>query len=581
MAYNLDSRVYVLKGAGSNDGYVWLLGLCLTQRKDGRNPSGQRELLGHSDTHPTSLMGAETPGAHCPFHELLMPWCLKVKDAHACVSAPCAHTHMCTHTPAQSSTASIQGHPVATPIFGKKRASNEINELITPLCSRQCHGQFKEPGRGPLSPLPGGPPKGERGPPVEARGCSLRALGLWPSALPEPRQRAFRLCCTVQIPRGVEAKRAHAAAADSCNTNRLSEASRVAAATAEAASARAAQGPASVPTLHAAKRLAFASAERQPRQPWNHKQRPASERLSLEWHLLGIPVFAVVDSTGSPFVFSEERAPRSRSRRTYWDRLRGRGPPLKSDPPRLVQKGLLFFDANEAFAYLHQLLKTSPHVDARVAVLSLSRVFPEFRRQSRLLLRLPPDDASHKAPILEQRQDHEALSPLFQWLFVPSRRATVHARQIRRALGVPLFYRRELRILRGGKSILPLFFDLEDLQRTWKAACAGNGGASSCSSSNEGDDKAGVEIVDFLDLLLRAALEPQSAACAQGDLSNGAVTPGQQHQQGKQPQQPHLLGKLLEEGLWGLVPSTVALEQVEALKKGGTRPAVLHTSPDD
>ena len=71
------------------------------------------------------------------------------------------------------------------------------------------------------------------------------------------------------------------------------------------------------------------------------------------------------------------------------------------------------------------------------------------------------------------------------------------------ARGVPLFFCRSLGLKRNGRNILPLFFSLNDLEKTWRAAC------SSTSNKNINEEHMRLEVVDLLDLLLRAAFQKQ------------------------------------------------------------------------
>lgn len=91
---------------------------------------------------------------------------------------------------------------------------------------------------------------------------------------------------------------------------------------------------------------------------------------------LGVPVFAIVDRSGNPYIFSEERVlipkynvgvtdttycnlkNRKTAKKQRWSLLRWRN---RASPDRVVtvQRGLLFLNANDATAYMNQLVKTS------------------------------------------------------------------------------------------------------------------------------------------------------------------------------------------------------------------------------
>lgn len=92
--------------------------------------------------------------------------------------------------------------------------------------------------------------------------------------------------------------------------------------------------------------------------------------------LLGVPVFAVVDRSGNPYIFSEQKvlvpeykdgAPNNRecsvkdckgAGKRGWSFFRFKSRPTPGRP-LTVQRGLLFFNADDAATYMNQLVKTS------------------------------------------------------------------------------------------------------------------------------------------------------------------------------------------------------------------------------
>ncbi|CDJ39987.1 hypothetical protein, conserved [Eimeria tenella] len=152
------------------------------------------------------------------------------------------------------------------------------------------------------------------------------------------------------------------------------------------------------------------------------------------------------------------------------------------------------------------------------------------------------------------------------------------ARKLGSSVAVPLFYRPGLSVQRRGRAVLPLCFELRDLIRTWAAASSSSSSSSSSeggSGSSSGEDGQ-VMVLDLLDLLLRAALQQQASPTR----TDSALAQQRQQQQ-QQQQQQESLAELIDSGLWGLVPSSEALQQVQMMRARGVRKAQLHLSPDD
>eukprot|EP00181_Compsopogon_caeruleus_P005503 CAMPEP_0184686942 /NCGR_PEP_ID=MMETSP0312-20130426/24658_1 /TAXON_ID=31354 /ORGANISM="Compsopogon coeruleus, Strain SAG 36.94" /LENGTH=355 /DNA_ID=CAMNT_0027142569 /DNA_START=78 /DNA_END=1145 /DNA_ORIENTATION=+ len=153
-------------------------------------------------------------------------------------------------------------------------------------------------------------------------------------------------------------------------------------------------------------------------------------KKSVTEKLAQVPVFAVTNSSGQPYLANMD----------------GRH-----------QVGLIFFSHEDANKMRQDMLKNPGSADARVYIMGLDKAYE--------MVRARPTPSGIRGPRGEEQ------TMVFR--FYPDSKQVRYASQIARRLrypkfeGVPTFVAKGLTITKGGESIIPLFFNKEDLEAAW------------------------------------------------------------------------------------------------------------------
>ncbi|KAK4529780.1 hypothetical protein CCYA_CCYA02G0637 [Cyanidiococcus yangmingshanensis] len=155
-------------------------------------------------------------------------------------------------------------------------------------------------------------------------------------------------------------------------------------------------------------------------------------RKTLDEKLAQVPVFAVTNESGQPFLAAMERG---------------------------TQVGLIFFDPSDAMKMLEDLKRSSGKEaeDARIFVMGLDRAFE--------MVKSKPQPSGLRGP----RGDE--LKMVFR--FYPNQQQVEHARSLARKTkqppvrGVPCFVAKGLTLRKGKEFVIPVFLDKRDLEDAW------------------------------------------------------------------------------------------------------------------
>jgi hypothetical protein len=155
-------------------------------------------------------------------------------------------------------------------------------------------------------------------------------------------------------------------------------------------------------------------------------------RKTLSEKLAQVPVFAVTNESGQPFLAAMERG---------------------------LQVGLIFFDPDDAIKMLEDLKRSSGKEaeDARIFIMGLDRAFE--------MVKSKPQPSGLRGP----RGDE--LKMVFR--FYPNQQQLEYARTVAKKTkqptvrGVPCFVAKGLTLRKGKEFVIPIFLDKRDLDEAW------------------------------------------------------------------------------------------------------------------
>jgi len=160
-------------------------------------------------------------------------------------------------------------------------------------------------------------------------------------------------------------------------------------------------------------------------------------KKSISQKLSQIPVFAVTNATGQPYLANNSNG---------------------------EQIGLIFFSQEDALMMLKSMQKTHQALEARIYIMGLDKAY-----------RMVTSNAS---PSGIQGNLGQELKMVFR--FYPDQKQIKHANTLKNFnpmenfKGVPVFVADGLTIRRGKEEIVPIFLTKEDLENSWSTMCKHN-----------------------------------------------------------------------------------------------------------
>jgi hypothetical protein len=192
-------------------------------------------------------------------------------------------------------------------------------------------------------------------------------------------------------------------------------------------------------------------------------------RKTVEEKLSQVPVFAVTNESGQPFLAAMERG---------------------------LQVGLIFFDPSDAAKMLEDLKRSSGKEaeDARIFVMGLDRAFE--------MVKSKPQPSGLRGP------HGDELKMVFR--FYPNQQQVDYARSLAKKTkqplvrGVPCFVAKGLTLRKGKEFVIPIFLDKRDLDEAWSRLR---------QDMSDLPKQPEVEVGDLIEVILRleeAAKNPKS-----------------------------------------------------------------------